>query len=173
MVALIGVALLIDAEPATSRWLVIAGLTCGLAGDVLLLPQVDRFLAGLGAFLVGHGMYIVAFLLMDLAFIGIVGGLAAAAVLAIYLGWPIITRVYRGAYGVPVMAYLAVTMALVVVATATHRWPIAAGGVFFAVSDGLLGLDRFVYPAPQRRVLVHILYHLGQAGFVLGLGWMA
>jgi len=35
----------------------------------------------------------------------------------------------------------------------------------------LLGLDRFVYPAPHRRVLVHMLYHLGQAGFVWGLAW--
>lgn len=173
MVALVGVALLIDAEPELSRWLVVAGLVFGLAGDVCLLPQVDKFLAGLALFLIGHGFYVAAFLLMDLAFIGIVGGIAAAAVLLTYLGWPIIRRVRGGAYGVPVMAYLGMVMAMVVVATATHRWPIAAGGVFFAVSDGLLGLDRFVHPAPNRRVVVHMLYHLGQAGFVVGLGWMA
>lgn len=171
MVALLVLALSVDADPAASKWLVVIGLLFGLVGDVFLLPDVDRFLAGLGAFLIGHCFYIAAFLLMDLAFIGIVGGFAAGGVLLTYLGWPIINKVRGGPYGVPVIAYLAVTVALVVVATATHRWPIAAGGVFFAVSDGLLGLDRFVRPAPRRRVLVHMLYHLGQAGFVVGVVW--
>jgi alkenylglycerophosphocholine/alkenylglycerophosphoethanolamine hydrolase len=173
MVALLVLSLSVDADPAASKWLVAIGLLFGLAGDVFLLPQVDQFLAGLGAFLIGHCFYIAAFLLMDLAFIGIVGGCAAGVVLLTYLGWPIIKKVRGGPYGVPVIAYLAVVLVLVVVATATHRWPIAAGGVFFAVSDGLLGLDRFVRPAPYRRVLVHMLYHLGQAGFVVGLVWMS
>lgn len=172
MVALMLVAIVIDAEPAAAKWLLITGLAFGLVGDVCLLPQVDRFLAGLGAFLIGHGFYVAAFATMDLALIGVVGGFAAAAVLLVYLGWPIITSVRGGPLGVPVIAYLAMVVAVVVFATATHRWPIAAGGVFFATSDGLLGLDRFVRPAPRRRVVVHILYHLGQAGFVLGLGWV-
>lgn len=171
MIALIVITLVIDAEPAAARWLVVAGLVFGLAGDIFLLPHVDRFLAGLGAFLVGHGFYVAAFATMDLAFIGIVGGFAAAGVLLLYLGWPIIKHVRGGPLGMPVIGYLVMVTALVVFATATHRWPIAAGGVLFATSDGLLGLDRFVRPAPQRRVVVHMLYHLGQAGFVLGLAW--
>jgi uncharacterized membrane protein YhhN len=172
MIALLVLALSLDADPTASRWLVVIGLLFGLAGDVFLLPQVDKFLAGLGTFLIGHCFYIAAFLMMDLAFIGIIGGLAAGGVLLSYLGWPIIKNVRGGPYGVPVIAYLAVVVALVVVATATHRWPIAAGGVCFAESDGRLGLDRFVRPAPRRRVLVHMLYHLGQAGFVVGLIWL-
>ena len=59
--------------------------------------------------------------------------------------------------------------ALVVLGVASGRPAAAAGAVLFAVSDGLLGADRFAQPAPQRRVVVHILYHLGQAGLVLGL----
>jgi len=145
MVAFILLAIGIDADPSAARWLVVIGLAFGLAGDIFLLPQVDRFLAGLGAFLLGHGFYVAAFATMDLAFIGIVGGCAAAAVLLLYLGWPIMQRVRGGPFAVPVSAYLAM--------------------------DGLLGLDRFVLPAPGRRVVVHVLYHLGQAGFVVGLGW--
>ena len=171
MIALIIVALSVDAEPSMAKWLVVSGLVFGLVGDVLLLPQTDQFLAGLASFLIGHGFYVAAFLTMDLAFIGIVGGVAAAIVLLTYLGWPILTAVWPGPYRVPVSAYLTMTMALVIVATATHRWPIAAGGVFFAVSDGLLGRDRFVHPAPRGRVIVHVLYHVAQAGFVWGLVW--
>ena len=171
MVAFILLAIGIDADPSAARWLVVIGLAFGLAGDIFLLPQVDRFLAGLGAFLLGHGFYVAGFATMDLAFIGIVGGCAAAAVLLLYLGWPIMQRVRGGPFAVPVSAYLAMTVTVVIFATATHRWPIAVGGVLFATSDGLLGLDRFVLPAPGRRVVVHVLYHLGQAGFVVGLGW--
>lgn len=171
MISLIGLALVVDADPGVARWFVVAGLMFGLVGDVMLLPNVDRFLYGLAAFLVGHGLYIVAFATMELATIGIVGGFAAAAAILVYLGWPIVRSVRGTPYGVPVMAYMIVIAAMVVMATATHRWPIAAGGVLFALSDGLLGLDRFVSPAPRRRVLVHVLYHLGQIGFVMGLGW--
>ena len=169
MVALIGIALSIDAEPAAARWLVVAGLLCGLVGDVMLLPQVDRFLYGLGAFLIGHGFYVAAFATMELAFIGIVGGITAAAFLFGYLAVPVVKKVRGGSLFVPVVAYMTVVGLLVVFGTATHRWPIAIGGVLFAVSDGLLGLDRFVTPAPNRRVVVHMLYHLGQLGLVLGL----
>lgn len=173
MVALIVTALVLDAEPPIARWLIIVGLTFGLAGDILLLPRVDRFLYGLAAFLVGHGFYIAAFATMELSAIGIVGGLAAAMVLLGYLGLPTIRKVWGGPFGVPVTLYMVIVGALVVMGTATHRWPIAAGGVLFGLSDGLLGLDRFVSPAPRRRVLVHMLYHSGQAGLVLGLGWVS
>ncbi len=171
MVCLIGLALFIDADPGVARWLVIAGLGFGLVGDVMLLPSVDRFLFGLAAFLIGHSFYIAAFSTMDLAMIGVIGGLTAALAVLVYLGWPIVRSVWGTAMGGPVVTYMVVIAAMVVMATATHRWPIAAGGVLFATSDGLLGLDRFVSPAPQRRVLVHMLYHLGQFGFVLGLAW--
>ena len=169
MVALIGLALMIDADPAAARWLIVTGLVFGLIGDVMLLPQVDQFLYGLGAFLIGHGFYIAAFATMDLVFIGIVGGLAAAVILLSYLGWPTVRKVWGGPLAGPVTAYMLVVGALVVMGTATHRWPIAIGGVLFALSDGLLGLDRFVSPAPRRRVLVHMLYHSGQLGLVVGL----
>lgn len=169
MVALLGLALTVDADPSVARWLICAGLLGGLVGDVMLLPAVDRFLAGLAAFLVGHGFYIAALATMDLAFIGVVGGIAAAAALMAYLAWPVIKQVWGTAMGPPVLVYMAAVCGLVIVGTATHRWPIAIGGVLFAASDGLLGLDRFVRPAPRRRVVVHILYHLGQLGLVLGL----
>lgn len=39
----------------------IVALVRGLAGDVFLLPQVDRFVEGLGSFLLGHLAYLVDF----------------------------------------------------------------------------------------------------------------
>jgi hypothetical protein len=44
------------------------------------------------------------------------------------------------------------------------------GGVLFLTSDALLGWGRFVGATLGGRVLVHVTYHLGQAGLVL---WLA
>ena len=68
----------------------------------------------------------------------------------------------------PVIAYIGITVAIMLLGTATGRWLVAFGALAFASSDGLLGSDRFVRPAPDRRVVVHLLYHLGQAAILAG-----
>ena len=63
-----------------------------------------------------------------------------------------------------------VVSAMGIVAAGTGLLVTAIGGALFVVSDALLGWGRFVGPAPGGRVLVHVTYHLGQAGLVL---WLA
>ena len=48
-------------ERARYGRLICVGLLCSLAGDVLLMLPRDRFVAGLGAFLLAHVCYIGAF----------------------------------------------------------------------------------------------------------------
>jgi uncharacterized membrane protein YhhN len=50
----------IHANPSSARPWVVSGLVCCLVGDVALLPQVDKFIIGLAAFLVGHVLFAVA-----------------------------------------------------------------------------------------------------------------
>jgi alkenylglycerophosphocholine hydrolase len=168
MIGLIGIALAADFEPASTRPWIIVALVLGLAGDVCLLPQVDKFIAGLGAFLLGHSAYLVAFSIVSspswLLLIGLVG---AAALIAAF-GVDIISAVRGSAMVWPVTAYIAVTVTIIMVGAATGRWLVAMGALVFALSDGLLGSDRFVRPAPERRVLVHVLYHTGQAAILVG-----
>ena len=169
MIWLIIAALIIDADPTSARPWIVAGLVAGLAGDIFLLPNVDRFLAGLGAFLVGHVLYIGGLIQIrdgwELFIIGVVAGVALLSV----IGRPIVMAVRGTSYFIPVTVYIGAVGALVVVGIATGRWVLAAGAVSFALSDALLGSDRFVTPAPNHRVYVHVLYQLGQAGLVIGL----
>lgn len=169
MVALIAVALTVDADPAGARWWIVAGLACGILGDVFLLPHVDRFVEGLAAFLIGHVLYVVAFLIMFDGVVPLVVGVVVAATVFVVMAPPIVRSVAGHRLHAPVTAYMGVTGAVVMLGVATGRLPIALGAVMFAVSDGLLGSNRFVAPAPRRRVLIHVLYHLGQAGIVVGL----
>ena len=168
MIALIGVAMTAELDPTTLRPWIIAALACGLAGDVALLPQIDWFLAGLAAFFAGHVAYVVAFVIIWSSSAWLLAGATGLAVLIWQFGLPI----YRGLDGdpirIPVLTYIAVIGAVILTASGTGRWPIILGALAFAASDGLIGTARFVRPAPERRVWILVLYHLGQSAIVAG-----
>jgi uncharacterized membrane protein YhhN len=167
MVALLGLAVAGDIDPAATPW-VIAALALGLAGDIALLPQIDRFVIGLAAFLLGHLAYSVAFATMWSPSGWIAVGAIGVLALVVIVGRPI-ERALRGrSLRLPVLAYIAVTAAVVITGAATGRPLIVAGTLAFAASDGLLGAGRFLDPPTDRRVWVHVLYQLGQAAIVVG-----
>lgn len=168
MLALIGAALFLDMEPASLRSWILLALAAGLVGDVMLLPAVDRFLTGLSAFLIGHLAYLVAF-----AVIWNPGWLVSLGIIALVLmlttfGIPILHSVRSSAMFIPVLAYVTVSAAVVLLAAETGRWLMLAGAVTFAASDSILGHGRFVANTADHRTLVHITYHLGQAAILLG-----
>jgi uncharacterized membrane protein YhhN len=168
MLALIAAALLVDMEPSSLRpWIVVA-LVAGLTGDVLLLPAVDRFLTGLGAFLIGHLAYVVAFsIVWDPSRLVAIAIVALVLMLAVF-GVPIVRAVRSSAMFVPVLAYVAVSATVVLVAAETGRWFLFVGAMTFAASDSILGYDRFVAHNDRHRTLVHMTYHAGQAAILLG-----
>jgi len=168
MIALLGVALVGDIDPTSIRPWIIAGLTFGLIGDIALLPSIDRFIVGLSAFLLGHLAYVVAFTVLWSPSAWLIAGAAGLVVLVIGVGRPIERTLRTDALHLPVVAYIAVSGAVVMTGAGTARALIVIGTLAFAASDGLLGADRFLQPARDRRVWVHVLYQLGQAGIVLG-----
>ncbi len=147
------------------------GLGLSAAGDVLLeLPS--GFLPGLCAFLLAHCAYLAAFLgetraprlLRGLPFLAY--GVALYALLARGLG----------ALAAPVGVYAAALSAM--------QWRAAAclgsgargataerlgfgGALLFALSDSLIGLDRFHAPLPGARYAIIALYWAGQVGLAL------
>ena len=168
MIGLIGLAATSDLAPSSVRPWILAALVLGLVGDLALLPQIDRFIVGLGSFLVGHLAYVIAFVLMWNATPWlIVGALGACGLIAGY-GRPIEQSIRGSALRLPVIAYMAVTCVVILAGAGTGRWIIVGGALAFALSDGLLGSNRFVVAAPDRRVWVHVLYHSGQAAIVVG-----
>ena len=70
---------------------------------------------------------------------------------------------------VAVAAYSLIISAMVVTATGTASWLAAVGAMTFAVSDSIIGYDRFVRPVRRADLPVMVTYHVGQLLLVLGL----
>jgi uncharacterized membrane protein YhhN len=175
IICLIGVALAIEIDPGgasnVERGIIIAALGASLVGDVVLMTPDARFEAGLAAFLLAHVFYIAALapdfeigpgLVAGLLIVAIGFGVVPQLLAAVRAQGPLITAA--------VMTYVVVVSSMGIVAAGTGLLVTAIGGALFVTSDALLGWGRFIGPAPGGRVLVHITYHIGQAGLVL---WLA
>jgi uncharacterized membrane protein YhhN len=168
-------AVLHTAHPGTRRLVVLALVLC-LIGDVMLMPVVDNFIGGLGAFLVGHLLFGVASLTRS-PHMRCWGWAAFALVALVVVGWLFgrqIVSFARGKdpkMGVAVSAYLGViSLMAVLVALGGSRLAIV-GAAFFVASDTLLGYDLFVHPVRAAKVGVMITYHFALVGLTLGLVW--
>jgi uncharacterized membrane protein YhhN len=160
-------------DPAT--WIVV-GLVLGAIGDVLLLFEA-LFLAGLVVFLLGHVAYVVGFALVvpiagwpRLAMWPSMAAVAAGGTALAWL-WP-----HLGSMRVPVIAYVAVIVVMVVGAAAvsTHgpgsvapAALVLAGAAMFFASDLSVARDRFVAPGFVNRAWGLPVYYAAQ----LALGW--
>ena len=163
-----------DPTPAAAHpWFLVA-LGFSLLGDVFLLERREParfFLAGLGAFLVAHVLFVVGLLRFDLQWTGLLGGAVVVAVVAATLGRRIIAAAGRTdrALGVAVTAYMAAIGAMVVLASGTGNVLAQAGALLFLASDTALGWNRFVRPLHRAQLFVMVTYHLAQLGLVLSL----
>lgn len=152
--------------------LVVAVLCC-LAGDVALLGSgSERFLAGLSAFALGHVAYVVTALGVG---VDVRRALLALPALAVLFGFRFVTQTIPAArraggraLGGAVTVYAVVITATVTSVTGASWWA-GIGAFSFAVSDWVIGYDRFVRPFRSARLLVMMSYHVGQILLVLGL----
>ena len=151
------------------RWWLAAALVFCLAGDVLLLPQVDRFRGGLGAFLLAHLAFIGGLLTQPLQ--PQRAGFAAGAFVLVVVVAPRVLRAVPASLRPPVVAYMVVLVALNLVAALTTSVLALAGASCFAVSDSLLAWNRFVRPLPGGRLAVMVTYHLAIGLLTLSLAF--
>jgi uncharacterized membrane protein YhhN len=158
--------------PPLYRALVVAGLVFSLAGDVFLMLPSDRFVAGLGSFLVGHLFYSAAFAeaapldpVLLLPFLGVAG--AVYALLHRHLGK------LRGA----VLVYIAAIVAMGWLATG--RWLAVGqlgsllaciGAILFMASDSALAINRFARPFRGSQTVVLGTYFSAQLLIALSVG---
>jgi uncharacterized membrane protein YhhN len=132
------------------RWLV-AALVFSAAGDFLLaMPWWEpSFVLGLGAFLVAHLCFLAALVpLVTRSAPRLAGAavLVAVCVALLIWFWP---RLIAEGMVVPVTLYMAVLAAMVCAALLARLptpWT-ALGAVCFAVSDGMIGIGKFVLQA--------------------------
>lgn len=162
LVVVIAAVLSMPDIPAGLRILTLAGLSCGLVGDIFLMR--DKFIAGAAAFALGHLCYVAAWLplirpgIWLLASFVIFGLLLAALAPAIVRG----ARAKKPLLGKVVFGYQFLLLAMVVSAGGTEIGLLAMGAMLFGLSDAILGWSRFARDMPKMRVVVHITYHLGQ-----------
>lgn len=171
LVALIGVALTIDPSSSSQRLWFVAALVLSMAGDVLLLPAIDRFVPGLVAFLLAHLAYVIGF-----AQVSDVGDADR------YLAWLVLIPIAGVAFvvhravlvsapemQVPVLLYICVIAAMVVWSVISHDVVAIAGATLFATSDSILAVNRFEHERRRGPLAVMVTYHLAQALLVVSL----
>ncbi|NOY55485.1 MAG: lysoplasmalogenase [Actinobacteria bacterium] len=162
----VGVALSAGALDTNVGTWIFLGLMLGASGDVLLLgASHTAFLVGLGAFLLGHIAYVVAFATLGVdSGVSLIAGSVALVVAALIFVWlrPHLPAAMIG----PIIAYIAVISTMLVLAvgaTASGATPmLLAGTVAFYLSDLSVARDRFVAPGFVNRVWGLPLYYAGQ-----------
>jgi uncharacterized membrane protein YhhN len=172
---LVAAAAVSDLDSQLKPW-VIAALALGLLGDIGLLLSNGRtdppFLAGLGAFLLGHIAYIVAFTKLGLRGLDLLaGGLVVAGIAGLAL-----PAVLRGAarsagrqLALIVAGYAGVLACMTVLGVGTGCIAVAIGAVLFLTSDTMIGRERFATALPSGRLLIIVSYHLAQFLILIGL----
>nr|WP_284230986.1 MULTISPECIES: lysoplasmalogenase [unclassified Mycolicibacterium] len=159
------------------RWLIPA-LVCSAAGDFLLaMPWWQpSFVLGLGAFLVAHLCFLAALLpLADATAVRVAAAIVVctACVTLLVWFWP---RLIAEGMAIPVILYMGVLAAMVCAALMARLptpWT-ALGAVCFAVSDGMIGIGKFVLQSEALAVPIWWAYAasllLITAGFFFGRG---
>ena len=159
-VAAIGVAFAAGGpdRPTTTA---VAALALCLIGDVALMPVVDKFVVGLGAFLLGHIAFIGMFCYLGLhswTLAGIV--MVACSLIAALYGVQILRGATLQKLQKPVAIYLLVISAMCVFGWATKNWLICLGTTAFIVSDTILGWRTFVKEQTWSPVAIMATYHV-------------
>ncbi len=175
VIAALGVACALDgathAPTAAIVAAVVAFAFC-LGGDVALMPAVDKFVVGLGSFLLGHLVFVVMFVILGLDrwWLGLVAAAIAVVVITV-LGRRIVAGAVAKApeYAMPVRAYLVVISAMAIVGWSTGRPAAIAGSALFLVSDSILGWEIFVGKKRWMPVAIMVTYHGALAGLALSL----
>jgi uncharacterized membrane protein YhhN len=170
---------LIQPHPMLSyyHW-VIAGLVCGLIGDVCLALRGDTaFRAGLVAFLFGHVLYVVAFvgLTEPRDWLTPAHLLIAAAAIGVFV-W---LRPNLEAMLVPVALYIVVISVMLAAAWVAFlnpalnwkgAWSLFVGAVSFYASDIFVARDRFKKSQFMNRLVGLPLYYGGQFLIAFSVG---
>lgn len=158
----------VSRDPATAyrRWITL-GLALSLLGDVLLEWPLNAFVPGLCAFLLAHLAYLAAYLGETRRPAPLALACAAALGGGLFL---LLDRQGLGPLRLPIAAYSLVIACMLWRALA--RLPqaspsarlAAAGALLFVISDGMIGINRFVSPFAGSGYAIMLSYWLGQLG---------
>ena len=158
------------------------GILLSLAGDIFLMLPKDAFIAGLVAFLLAHGAYIIGFnqTLPPLDAFGLIMAVAVASIGARLYQYIAAGLIKKGKKSLlkPVLAYTTVIAIMLLSALLTFSRPnwgtntaltVSVGAALFMFSDAILAWNKFVKPIKNGRVMNMAAYHLGQMMLIYGV----
>lgn len=161
--------------------LIFTGLLLSLMGDVALIfagKGGTFFLIGLGAFLLAHISYAIAFF-RDYKYNPEASkklGHVMVAVMAVFtIGFYFWLQPYLKEMKIPVMAYMVIISIMVI--SAAYRYGrvnvvsfqlIFAGAIFFIISDSLLAINMFVQPFLYSGIFIMATYMFAQYLITMG-----
>jgi uncharacterized membrane protein YhhN len=171
LLALIGLALTIDPQDETVRWIFVGALVFSLAGDVFLMLQREMFQAGVAAFAVAHLLYAAGFVVDGQEMVGVVAGIALVGMGWFAFGRRIVAAVKEQspADALPVTIYVGIISLMVITAVGSGDAVAIAGAWLFYISDACIAWSRFITPFPRYRLTIMATYHVGQLLLVLSL----
>lgn len=129
----------LGATDAPYGQLILLGLSLGWLGDALLLSdKPSAFMAGLGAFLLSHLVFAVAFLNGEFVWLPIASGLSVALIVAVVVFRWLLPHT-PSSFRTPVVSYVVVILLMCAAAfghsSATGNWLALSGALLFAASD--------------------------------------
>ena len=170
-------------KPDKLTYLITGALVFSWLGDVLLMLQgrfESLFIFGLGAFLIGHVMYIIgyrfakdqepnrtyiSFIRTRIVFLLLVGGAL------IYMLYPTL-----GDLRIPVIVYTTIIISMGISALLRRGHTseksfilIYSGAILFIMSDSMLGINKFLSPLVQSSLLIMATYIAAQFLIVKGI----
>ena len=148
------------------RWIVF-GLTACAIGDVLLLSRdkPTRFKLGMGAFALGHILYLIAFVTLARSGAFHPLGLLAIAAGGAFFFW--IRPKLPKDMVIPVAVYALIIIAMVCESFKVAMVTVPIAACLFAISDMFVARDRFVDDDPRNALVITPLYFGAQALFAL------
>lgn len=154
------------------RLLGLVAIVLCACGDVLLTQSIEQsFVYGLGAFVVGHIFYLIAFLQFANKRFIIAKLVMAIIVLCITIGLAMIILPVTENLLIPVSIYVGIITSMVV--AAIFAWSKSmlhiGGAIIFMISDTILAWNMFLVPLPYASIGIMLTYYVAQFCIVAGL----
>ncbi|WP_341357562.1 lysoplasmalogenase [Rossellomorea sp. y25] len=152
----------LPAKAAPAMRLIIIGLFFCMLGDGFI---VLSFVAGLGAFLIGHVFYLMGFIRMSRFNKARLAALLPIALYSFFIGRQLITALQTdGNDGLvlPVVSYMLVISLMALTAILTGNLWATVGSILFVISDSILSWNMFVAAIPYSDVLIMTTYYSAQ-----------
>ena len=160
------------------RW-VILGLVFSLVGDVCLLYEgywPHFFTFGLGAFLIAHVCYCIAFIQQWNSKTSGLFWLILILVLSYGTGLFLTLKNHLGPLLIPVIVYIVLILCMFITALkrqekvnkSSFLW-VVIGALFFIISDSILAIDKFLTPISHSLIPIMTTYAFAQYSIVVGM----